>query len=87
MKGFHPPIPQDSLRLSDCLTIQFAALWSDIKSKPSIGNTALVRRLTGLGVLVELVGGDVVDWENELDALGLGLFYQPSNLLGARLVE
>jgi hypothetical protein len=86
-EGLHPPVPQDGLRLSDRLAIQLAALWSDIKSKPSIGNTALVRRRTSLGVLVELVGGDVVDWENKLDALGLGLFYQRSNLLGARLVE
>ena len=86
-KRLHVPVPEDCLRLSDRLTIQLAALRPDIESKPPIGNTTLVRRRAGLGVLVELVGGDVVDWENELDALGLGLFYQPSNLLGSRLVE
>ena len=86
-KGLHVPVPEDCLRLSDRLTIQLAALRPDIESKPPIGNTTLVRRRAGLGVLVEFVGGDVVDWENELDAFGLGLFYQPSNLLGSRLVE
>ena len=86
-KGLHVPVPEDCLRLSDRLTIQLAALRSDIESKPPIGNTTLVRRRACLGVLVELVGGDVVDWENELDAFGLGLFYQSSNLLGSRLVE
>ena len=86
-QGRHVPVPEDCLRLSDRLTIQLTALRSNIESNPSIGNTTLVRRRAGLGVLVEFVGGDVVGRENELDALRLGLFYQPSNLLGSRLVE
>ena len=86
-EGLHVPVPEDGLCLSDRLTIQLAALRPDIESKPSIGNAALVGRRAGLGVLVEFVGGNVVDRENELDALGLGLFYQPSNLLRSRLVE
>ena len=78
---------EDCLRLSDRLTIQLAAHRSDIMAKPSIGNTTLIRRRAGQDVLLKFVGGDVVDWENELDALGLGLFHQPSNLLVSRLVE
>jgi hypothetical protein len=72
-KGLHAPIPQDGFRLSDRITIRLAALRYDIDSKSSIGNAALVRRRTGPGVLV---GGDIVDRENELDILRLGLFYK-----------
>ena len=86
-EGLHVPVPQDCLGLSDRPTIQLAALRPDIESKPSIGDAALVRRRAGLGVLVEFIGGNVVDRENELDSLGLGLFYQSSNLLRYRLVE
>ena len=86
-KCAHVPIPQDGPRLGDRITVQLAALRSDIESKPPIRNTGLVRRLPGLRVFVELVGGDVVDGENELDTLGLCLFYERSNLLRARWVK
>ena len=53
-KWLHVPVPEDCLRLSDRLTIQLAALRPDIESKPPIGNTTLVRRRAGLGVLSNL---------------------------------
>lgn len=40
-----------------------------------------------LGVRGELVGGDVVDGEDDLDVLGLGLLQEGLSLAGAGLVE
>ena len=45
------------------------------------------RNVTDLGVLVELVGGDIVDGENELDVVGLCLFDEGSDLFRAVLVK
>lgn len=42
---------------------------------------------THLGVVRELVGGDVVDGEVELDTLGLGLLDELGDLLRTSLVE
>lgn len=40
-----------------------------------------------LGILVEFVGGDVVDWEDELDIVLLCLFNEILDLLGSLRVE
>ena len=40
-----------------------------------------------LGILVELVGGDVVHGEDELDVVLLGLFNEVLDLLGSLRVE
>ena len=80
------PVPEDCLHLSDSLTIQLAALRSDIESKPPIGNTTLVPRRASLGVLVESVGGDESAGRTSLTGLGLGFSIGPATL-GSRLFE
>lgn len=40
-----------------------------------------------LRILIELVCSDVVDWEDQLDIVLLGLLNEFSDLLGSRLIE
>jgi len=42
------PVPEDSLRLQNCGLEEFAALGARIKAHPTIGNTVLVSRNSGL---------------------------------------
>lgn len=43
--------------------------------------------MTHLGILVEFVGGDVVDGEDQLDVVLLGLLDEILHFLGTLLVE
>ena len=43
--------------------------------------------ITYRSILVELVGGDVVHWEDDLDVVAFGLFEQSLDLLGTLFVE
>lgn len=40
-----------------------------------------------LGILVKLVPGNVIDWENQLDVVLFRLLYEPCNLFGASRVK
>ncbi|KAI6777240.1 hypothetical protein HG530_001185 [Fusarium avenaceum] len=80
-------VPEDGLGLSDGLLVELDGLVAAVKSLPAVGDTVLVGGVASVGVLVELVGSDVVDGENELNALGLGLLNEAANSLGTGLVE
>jgi hypothetical protein len=80
-------VPEDRLALLDRLSEEFPTLRSSVETHDSLGDTLLVGRRADFGVLVELVGGDVVDGEDELDVLRLGLLDEGGDLLGAVLVE
>ena len=80
-------VPEDGLGLGDGLLVELDGLLAAVKSLPAVGDTVLVGGVAGVGVLVELVGGDVVDGEDELDALGLGLLNEAADGLGTGLIE
>lgn len=80
-------VPEDGLGLGDGLLVELDGLLAAVKTLPAVGDAVLVGGVASVGVLVELVGGDVVNGEDELDALGLGLLNEVANGLGASLVE
>jgi hypothetical protein len=80
-------VPEDGLGLGDGLLVELDGLLTTVKSLPAVGDTILVGGVASVGVLVKLVGGDVVDREDELDALLLGLLNEVTDGLGAGLVE
>lgn len=80
-------VPEDGLGLSDGLLVELDGLLTAVKSLPAVGDTVLVGGVASVGVLVELVGGDVVDGEDELDTLLLGLLDKVADSLGTGLIE
>ena len=80
-------VPEDSLGLEDGLTEELARLLTSVKTHPAVRDTLGVGGLADSSVLVKLVSGDVVNREDELDVVLLGLGNKVGNLLGALLVE
>jgi hypothetical protein len=80
-------VPKDGLGLGNGLLVELDGLLTAVKSLPAVGDTVLVGSVASVGVLVELVGGDVVDGEDELDVLLLGLLNEVTDGLGAGLIE
>lgn len=80
-------VPEDGLGIGNGLLVELDGLLTAVKSLPAVGDTVLVSGVASVGILVELVGGDVVDGEDELDALLLGLLNEVTDGLGAGLVE
>lgn len=80
-------VPQDGLGLTNGLLEQLNGLLTTVKAHPSIRDTILVSSEASVGVLVELVGSDEVDRQDNLDVLGLGLLDQLGNGLSTGLVE
>ncbi|KAI3485128.1 hypothetical protein L1887_51565 [Cichorium endivia] len=60
-------VPEDGLGLGDGVAEELARLLAAVEAHPLVGDALGVGGGAGLGVLVKLVGGDVVDGENELD--------------------
>lgn len=80
-------VPEDGLGLVDGLLVKLDGLLAAVQSLPAIWDTGLVGGGAGVGVWAKLVGGDVVDWEHDLDVVLLGLLDQVGDGLGAGLVE
>lgn len=80
-------VPEDGLGVGDGLLVELDGLVAAVKSLPAVRDTVLVGGVASVGVLVELVGGDVINGEDELDALGLGLLNEAADSLGTGLVE
>lgn len=87
LKDTSGAVPEDGLGLGDGLLVEGDTLLAAVETHPAVGDTLSVGGVASLGVLVELVGGDVVDGQDDLDVLGLGLLDQLSNSLGASLVK
>ena len=80
-------VPQDGLGLGDSLLVELNALLADVQAHVAVGDALGVGGLTGLSIGGELVGDDVVDGEDQLDVVLLGLLDDIADDLGAGLVE
>lgn len=87
LKDTSRAVPQDGLGLGDGLLVQLDGLLAAVETHPAVGDTRLVSGGASVGILVELVGSDVVDGQDQLDVLVLGLLDQLGNGLGASLIE
>lgn len=87
LKDTSGAVPEDGLGFGDSLLVQLDGLITTVETHPAVGDTLSVSGVTNVGVLVELVGSDIVHGENELDTLGLGLLDKLANSLGTVLVE
>lgn len=80
-------VPQNGLGLVDGLLEELDRLLTAVKTLPAVRDTLLVSGLASVGVLVELVGGDEVNGEDNLDVVLLGLLNKVLDGLAASLVE
>ena len=80
-------VPQDGLGLVDGSLVELDGLLAAVEAHPAVGNTGLVGGGGSVGGRAESVGGDVVDGQDELDVVLLGLLDEAGDLLGAGLVE
>lgn len=80
------PIPEDGAGLEDSCLEELARLGTSIKTHPSRWDTLSVGGDTSFGILVELVGGDEVNGEDDLDVVLLCLLNESVDLLGTSLV-
>lgn len=80
-------VPEDGLGLINGLLVELDRLLAAVETHPAVRNTIGIGGLASVGILVELIGGDVVDGENNLDVVLLGLFDQITDSLGAGLIE
>lgn len=80
-------VPEDGLGLVDGLVDELDGLLASVESQVSVGDTGLVGGGAGLRISAELVGGDVVNWQDKLDVVLLGLLDQVSDNLAASLIE
>lgn len=80
-------VPEDGLGLVDGLVDELDGLGSTVKSHPSIRDTRLIGGGAGRRIRGELVTGDVVNWQDKLDVVLLGLLDQVSDNLAASLIE
>lgn len=87
LKDTSGTVPEDGLGVVNSLLVELNGLGAAVKTHPAVGNARLVSGRANLGILVELVGGDVVDGKDELDVVGLGLLDELADGLGAGLVK
>lgn len=87
LKDTSRAVPQDGLGLINGLLVQLDGLVTTVEAHPSVRDAVLVSGEASVGVLVELVGGDEVSRQDNLDVLGLGLLDQLGNGLGTGLVK
>ena len=80
-------VPENGLGLGDGIAEELAGLGSTVQTLPVRGDTLLVSGRADLGILVELVGRDVVNGKDDLDVVGFGLLNELLDLLGTLLVE
>ena len=80
-------VPQDGLGLVDGSLVELDGLLAAVETHPAVGDAGLVGGGGGVGGGAEGVGGDVVDGQDELDVVLLGLLHEAGDLLGAGLVE
>jgi len=80
-------VPEDGLGLSDSLLVQLDRLGADIQTHEAISDTGSISGSTDGGVGGELVGGHVVDGQDDLDVVLLGLLDNVTDDLAAGLVE
>lgn len=80
-------VPEDGLGVGDGLGKDLVGLGSTVEAHPSVGDTVLVRDSLGLGVGGKLVTCNVVDGEDELDVLLLGLLHEVADNLGSVLIK
>lgn len=80
-------VPEDGLGLANDLLELLDRLGTTVQTLPSVGDTLSVGCVANLGILGELVGGDVVDGEDKLDVVLLGLLNEAGDNLGSILVE
>jgi hypothetical protein len=80
-------VPEDSLSLRNSLLEEITRLLSTVKSLPSIGDSISVGSVSSVGVLGELVGGDVVNRKDNLDVVLLSLLDEVTDGLGSCLIE
>lgn len=80
-------IPEDSLGLGDGLLVQLDGLGADVQTHEAISDARGIGSSADGGVGRELVGGDVVDGQDDLDIVLLGLLNDIADDLAASLVE
>jgi hypothetical protein len=80
-------VPEDGLGLVDGLVDELDGLGSGVESHPSVRNAGLIGGGASLGIRGELVAGDVVNWQDKLDVVLLGLLDQVADDLAASLIE
>lgn len=80
-------VPEDGLGLVDGIGVELDRLLAAVETHPAIGDAVLVGSMASVGVLVELVGGDVVDGEHDLDVVLLSLLDKVGDGLGTGLIE
>ena len=80
-------VPEDGLRLVNGFLVQLDRLLSAVETHPAVGDAVLVLSIANIGILVKLVGGDVVDRQNNLDVVLLRLLNKVLDRLAASLVE
>lgn len=80
-------VPENGLGLANDLLELLNGLGTAVQTLPSVGDTLGIGGVANLGVLGELVGGDVVGGEDQLDVVLLGLLDETSNNLGSVLIE
>lgn len=80
-------VPQDGLSSGNGLLVQLDTLLANIETHVAVGDTVGVGGIAGLSVGGELVGRDVVDGEDDLDVVLLGLLGDFADDLATGLVE
>lgn len=80
-------VPEDGLGLSDGLLVKLDTLRANIQTHVAVGDTGGVGSGTNGGIGGELIGGDVVNGEDDLDVVLLGLLDDLADNLAAGLVE
>lgn len=80
-------VPEDGLGLGNSLLVQLNTLLTDIQAHVSIGNTVSIGGIASLGIGGELVSGHVVNGQNNLDIVLLGLLNDIADNLATGLIE
>lgn len=80
-------VPEDGLGLSDGLLVGLDTVLANIQTHEAVRDALLICGVTNLRVGSELISGDVVDGENDLDVVGLGLLHDLTDDLATGLVE
>lgn len=80
-------VPEDGLSLGNSLLVQLDRLGADVQTHEAVRNTLGVGGGANVGIGGELVGGHVVDGQDDLDVVLLGLLDDVADDLAAGLVE
>lgn len=80
-------VPEDGLGLGDGLLVELDTLGANIQTHVAVGDTGGVGSGTNGSIGGELIGGDVVNGEDDLDVVLLGLLDDLADDLAAGLVE